>query len=470
MNPRMKRLLGLLALLLAFPLTAQDQPPVWISLKPHGLVHGTLQVPVTTKPEVARTELLINGVKFGEQRTRSMVFSVPMGGFIRRLRVRAIGYDAQGRVVGEDEMVVNDPQPPFRIRLSAPAEILEETAVQLSAIPTAAPGTSVAAVDFYFGNTLVGSDATAPYTITFDPAALPQASFAVATARTTNGVEANDVWFWGSDPGETVEVAVQQLPLSVANLPAGRVLTRDEFTLLDNGAPRQIESLVPATDRPLNVILLIDSSESMLTELPLVKKAAKDFARLIVGPSQKVAVVGFAQHLFWMTGYTSDLAEVDRAVEQLRPRGQTHLYDAVIQMLYEIQQTPGRHAIVVLTDGVNQGGSFTLENLIDYARYAGVPVYPVVRNAMLSRMMKVGLFGFRAKKFAEMARDTGATYFIVNKSSDLSGVYVKIGEELRNQYQLVFYSQGGGPDEWHALNLVANDKRLNIRIPRGYFP
>lgn len=466
----MKRLLLLLALAVSLPLIADDQPPVWITLKPSGLVHGTLNVPVTTRPEVARTELLVNGAKFGEQTTRSMVFTVPMGGFIRRLRIRAIGYDAQNRVVGEDEMVVNDPQPPFRVKLSAPAELPATGLAQLSAIPTTAPGTSVARVDFYYGNALAGSDTTAPYTISFDPSTLEASSFAVATAKTTTGVEANDVHFWGSDPGETVEVAVQQLAVSIANLPAGRVLMKDDFSLLDNGRPRQIESLIPATDRPLNVILLIDSSESMLTELPLVKKAAKDFARLIVGPNQNVAVVGFAQQTFWMTGYTSDPAEVDRAVEQLRPRGQTHLYDSVIEMLYDIQQTPGRHAIIVLTDGVNQGGSFTLDNLVDYARYAGVPVYPVVRNAMLSRLMKLPFFWAKAKRFAEMARDTGATYFIVDRSADLPGVYTKIAQELRNQYQLVFYSQAGSADQWHALTLTPKDTKLNVRIPRGYFP
>src|SRR5512140_1780836 len=402
----MKRFLVLLAFLVTLPLPADEQPAVWITLKPTRLVYGTLHVPVTTRPEVVRTELYVNGRKFGAQATRSMVFTVPMGGFIRRLRVRAVGYDAQNRVLGEDDMVVNDPQPPFGVKLSAPAELPAAGPVQLSAITTAAPGTSVARVDFYYGNTLVGSDSAAPYTISFDPSGLPPSPFALATAKTTTGIEANDVHFWGSDPGETVEVGVQQLPLSIANLPAGRVLTKDDFTLLDDGRPKQIEALVPATDRPLNVILLIDSSESMLNELPLVKKAAKDFARLIVGPNQNVAVVGFAQQMFWMTGYTSNPAEVDRAVEQLRPRGQTHLYDAVIEMLYNIPKTPGRHAIIVLTDGVNQGGNFTLDNLIDYARYAGVPVYPVVKNSMLSRLMKLPLFWAKSKKFVQMARDT----------------------------------------------------------------
>src|SRR6266536_5616443 len=91
--------------------------PVQITLKPEGLVHGLLYVPASVAENVARVELYVNSVKLSEARGRSVVIPVNIGDYIRRLRIRVVGYDAQNNVVGEDEMVVNDPQPPFRVHL-----------------------------------------------------------------------------------------------------------------------------------------------------------------------------------------------------------------------------------------------------------------------------------------------------------------------------------------------------------------
>src|SRR4051812_32347469 len=97
----------LIPLLVAFSLNAQT---VRITEKPEGLVHGLLYVPVTATEPVTRIVLFINGVKWSEVPGRSGTIQVPVGEYIRRLRFRAVGYDAAGSVAGEDEMVVNDPR------------------------------------------------------------------------------------------------------------------------------------------------------------------------------------------------------------------------------------------------------------------------------------------------------------------------------------------------------------------------
>jgi Ca-activated chloride channel family protein len=286
-------------------------------------------------------------------------------------------------------------------------------------------------------------------------------------ARASDGSEANDVVFFGNQPSDRVDVTVQQLPLSIAS--GLGPLSRDDLTLIDNGKPRQIEALVPTTDQPLHVILLIDYSESMLEELPVVKAAAREFARVLLRPQDRIAVVGFNQRLFWLTGFTNDFNAAAASVDLMKPIGQTHLYDSVIEMLYELQKQPGRPALVVLTDGVDQGSSFKLDHLIHYARYAGVPIYPIIKNKILSRWMRLGIGQFQARRLTQIARDTGATYFIIQKESELAAVYDRIAAELRQQYQLVFYSDPSATDQWHALSISSRGGQ-QLRIPRGYFP
>jgi len=442
-----------------------------ITNKPAGLVSGTLEVPIVATAPVERLALFVNGVRRSEASGRTLTTKVNVGFYIRRLRLRAVGYDDAGRVVGEDETVINDPRPPFRVRLQGPPAWPASGNVELHANVLHPADLRVGAVDFFVGEEKVATDEDEPYGAAVDAARFPGAVYARVVAR-AGGEEANDVVFFGESPHESAEVTVQQIPVSVVG--AGRdtnqaPLRADELTLSDNGAPRRIEGLVRAEDQPLHVILLIDYSESMLEELPVVKAAARQFARQLLRPQDRLAVVGFKGRAFWMTGYTNDWNAAAAVIDQVKPSGETHLYDSAIEMLYALQKTPGRQALVVLTDGADQGSRFNLDHLVHYARYAGVPVYPVIKNKSLSRWMKLGVGRLQARRIARLAEDTGATWFIVQRESELAGVYARIAQELRQQYQLVFHSEAGAEDRWHSLQVTARDGR-RLRAPKGYFP
>jgi Ca-activated chloride channel family protein len=451
------RRFALLSLLIG---TAAFAQTVQITQKPTALVYGNLFVPVQTHEPVVRVTLFINGVTFAEKPGGSVDFPVVIGDYIRRLRIRAVGYDAQGNVAGEDEMVVNDPRPPFRIRLHANKSQLEATVVKPQQL-------AVTSVDFLIGEEKIGSATAPPYSAAFDPAKYPNAIYARVVAHASDGSEANDVFFFGTNPSEQVDVAVQQVPVSVVG--GDRAPKAGELTLLDNGTPRKIEALTQASEQPLYVVLLIDYSESMLEELPTVKVAARQFAQKLLRPQDRIAVVGFNQTTFWLTPFTNDFNAAAATVDRVKPSGETHLYDTAIELLYELQKQPGRHALVILTDGVDQGSHFKLDHLVHYARYAGVPIYPIIKNKMLTRLMHFGVGYVQARKLAAIARDTGATYFIIKGERELPEVYAKLAQELRNQYQLAFYSDPSAADQWHALRITSSAGQ-QLRIPLGYFP
>lgn len=465
----MKRLLAAAILLITPLLRAQDvDAPVRITLKPTGLLHGMLPVPVSVRPDVTRIELAINGTKYAEQRGRSVVFTVPVGNYIRRMRFRVSGYDASNTLVGQDEMVVNDPQPPFRAKLIAREIKPDQKSAELSAVVTAPETMQIAGVDFFYGETLIGTDTTPPYAVSFDPSKLSPATYVRMAARTTAGDEANDVYFFGENARASVDVVLQRIPMSIVGNAPPRAITPLDLTIIDDGERVNLEAMTSASQEPLSLILLIDSSESMLQELPVVRQAAKEFARALIHGRDSMAVVGFHERTFWLTGFTNNIAQIDAAVDRLRPLGRTHLYDATIEMLYELQKRPGRRALVVLTDGANDGGDFSLDNLVHYARYSGVPVYPVIKNTTLSRLMKFGVGYIQARRVAEMAKDSGATYFIVEKPQQIANVYRTIANELNHQWILMFYPHNASEERWHPLRVETEG--MQVRAPRGYFP
>ncbi|HEX7153135.1 MAG TPA: VWA domain-containing protein [Thermoanaerobaculia bacterium] len=456
----------LLACALLFSAAAEAQT-VRITQKPTRLSFGVLDVPIVADEPVTRLELQINGVKFTSGDGRALTAKVPLGHYIRRMRMKAIGYDAEGKIVGEDEMVVNDPRPPFRVSLQAPPALPEAGSFELHANVTRPTEIRVAAVDFYVGEEKVATATAPPYNAAVVISRFPNAVYARVVARATNGEEANDVFFFGDRPNDAVDVTLQQIPLSIAK--GNAPLRAEDLVLNDSGTIRRIESLVPAGDQPLSVILLIDYSESMLEELPVVKAAAKQFAQSLLRPQDRIAVVGFNQRTFWLTGWTNDWNAAAQAVDRVKPIGETHLYDSAVEMLYEIQKQPGRHALVILTDGVDQGSVFKLDHLAHYARYAGVPVYPIVKNRMLTRLMRFGVGQLQARKLTNLAQDTGATYFIIKNERELPAVYNRIAQELRQQYRVVFYSDPTATEAWHPL-AIQSKAGHSLRIPKGYFP
>ncbi|MBK5259004.1 MAG: VWA domain-containing protein [Thermoanaerobaculia bacterium] len=449
---------------LTFPADAQV---VRITEKPRGLVDGILQVPIAATEPVERLALFINGTKYSEARGRNATVQVSVGQYLRRLRMRAVGYDVAGNVAGEDEMVVNDPHPPFRVRLQGPGELPESGSVALSASVVRPAETRITSVDFFLGETKVASAVAEPYLATIDLASVPRAVYARVVVRAADGAEANDVLFFGDQPNDEIEVTMQQIPLSVASGTAP--LRAEDLKLIDSGEVRAIDSLVPASDQPLHVMLLIDYSESMLEELPVVKSAARQFAQALLRPQDRIAVVGFNQRTFWLTPFTNDFSSVGTVIDRVKPIGETHLYDSVIEMLFELQKQPGRRALVLLTDGVDQGSRFKLDHLVHYARYAGVPVYPIVKNRMLAKLMRFGIGQIQARRLTSLARDTGATHFIINSERELPAVYTRIAAELRQQYQLVFRSESSITDSWHPLAIESRAGQ-RLRIPKGYFP
>src|ERR1700737_4874291 len=119
---------SLIPLLFALAIAVQAQT-VRITQKPDGLVHGDLYVPVATAPPVERVDLFVNSVKWSEAKGRSVVMPVKIGDYIRRLRIRVVGYDAQNNAIGEDEMGIKDPNPRFRVRLLRSGSALSASVV-----------------------------------------------------------------------------------------------------------------------------------------------------------------------------------------------------------------------------------------------------------------------------------------------------------------------------------------------------
>ena len=161
---------------------------------------------------------------------------------------------------------------------------------------------------------------------------------------------------------ESADVDVLQVTATVSDGHGHfvRICRVRRFTSQD-GRPQTLTHF-ESHDIPLDLIVALDISGSMMTAMPKLKEAAKEFLAN-VPPRDRVTVLGFNDSIFTLTRRATDTAERTQAIDRLAPWGATALYDLVISAVDTAGTGSGRKALVVFTDGEDQGSRARLEDV-----------------------------------------------------------------------------------------------------------
>ena len=153
-------------------------------------------------------------------------------------------------------------------------------------------------------------------------------------------------------------------------------LTKEEFTLSEDGVPQQIAFLA-TVNAPFHVVLLLDTSASTKEKLPMIQRAAVTFVEQL-NTSDKVKVISFDDQVRDLNDFTSDKALLRAVIGKTTPGEGTKVYDAFTKGLNSLRPITGRRAIVIFTDGVDwHSDSSTFEGTLKNLDELGVIVYPI---------------------------------------------------------------------------------------------
>src|SRR5664279_4235486 len=174
-------------------------------------------------------------------------------------------------------------------------------------------------------------------------------------------------------------------------------LTKDDFKLDDDGKPQTIRYFAKVTDLPLTLGLLVDTSLSQRTVLEQERTASYTFLEdLLREWKDKAFVVHFDSEVELLQDLTSSRPKLEAALQKLeigsRQQSQsgsdptsTHmvggtlLNDAVFLAADEIMsKQQGRKALIILSDGVDQGSKVSLTRAIEAAQRADTLVYTIL--------------------------------------------------------------------------------------------
>jgi Ca-activated chloride channel homolog len=250
-------------------------------------------------------------------------------------------------------------------------------------------------------------------------------------------------------------------------------LAEQDFVVFEDGSKQEL-TFFNRTSLPIALSLLMDTSASMESRMPIAQEAAIGFARRL--RAQDLAqVIDFDSRVEVAQDFTNSVADLERAIRATVAGGSTSLNNAIYISLKELakvraksQNEIRRQAIVVLSDGEDTSSLVSYEEVLDLAKRSETAIYAI---GLQSKETATGK-GFREAEFVlrQFAQETGGRAFFPARVEDLKDVYGQIADELSSQYTLGYASKNGRRDgAWRRVNVQVARPNAVARTKRGYF-
>jgi Ca-activated chloride channel family protein len=249
-------------------------------------------------------------------------------------------------------------------------------------------------------------------------------------------------------------------------------LTKDNFILKEDDQPQRIAVFGRESALPISIALAIDTSLSTRHDLPLEQASAKRFARDIVRPIDAMSVYSFSEIVNEATrGYTSDLKNIDEAIEHIHVGAATALYDAIYLTSRALDKRKGRKVIVLITDGGDTISKVDYKEALRAAEEAEALVYSII---IVPIENSAGRETGGEHALIQLSEDTGGKYYYATSTAQLDEAFHKISDELRTQYLLAYYpSQRTSFSEFRriAVNVIGVPEGSGYRVRHraGYY-
>jgi VWFA-related protein len=284
------------------------------------------------------------------------------------------------------------------------------------------------------------------------------------------------------DPTFSTDVKVVNI-LATVRTKAGQIvndLTKDDFSLSENGRPEAIKYFSRESDLPLTIGLMVDTSMSQARVLESERSASFQFVDQVLRPNKdKVFIMQFDMAVLTRQELTSSRRDLEQSLPyvdtpsrndlQSQRGGGTLLFDAVVRASREIMSGQrNRKAMIILSDGGDNGSDETLTSAIEAAQRADTLIYSI----LFADSTYYGGYGSGVGRTAmqRLAKETGGSFFEVSKKQSIGQIYGIIEQELRSQYNLGFVSdQPVRVSEFRKLQLTADRKDLVVEARARYW-
>jgi Ca-activated chloride channel homolog len=270
------------------------------------------------------------------------------------------------------------------------------------------------------------------------------------------------------DPDDVISVSTTEVLLPVTVRDGGgqlvNNLTRTDFRVFEDGVEQPLSDL-SLRQVPVDVVLMLDASSSVSDNLEDFRHAAEEFAGHL-SADDRISLIQFDDRVLLLQDWTKSRVQLRRALRRIVPGMYTRFHDAMLLAARDqFPRSSSRHAVIVLTDGNDNGRGTTFEAALRAALQSQIAVY-VISNIELERAKKqdelatllagdtasvrfnelrigdlrLGLQVLDAseRNLDQLTAATGGRLYKPQSFNDLHKTYAEVAEELRHQYGIYY--------------------------------
>lgn len=270
-------------------------------------------------------------------------------------------------------------------------------------------------------------------------------------------------------------------------------LEKQDFSVTEDGKPQTIQRFSKETDLPLTLGLLIDISASQIRLIDIEREAATQFFKSVIRPKDEAFLISFGKSTDLLQDLTNSPRQLSGSLRDLRgdeggsvaginpgpiggsagtPKG-TLLYDAIYLASNEKLKTEvGRKALILITDGGDQGSTYSLKQAVEAAQRADSIIYSIyyVDHQFYSRGSFMIGGGGDEGGLQKMSEETGGHVFKVDSKHSLSDIFQQIQDEMRNQYSIGYSSTNPNQDgTFRKLQIKVDNNDDRVQSRNGYY-
>lgn len=296
----------------------------------------------------------------------------------------------------------------------------------------------------------------------------------------------------GGEPSTTfkVNVNVVNLYFSVKDHKGMLVpnLTQNDFEVLEDNKPQTIKFFKSETNQPLTLGILIDTSPSQGRVLPMEQQTGAMFLRQVLTSKDLAFVIGFDVNVDLLADLTTSTNDLNDALRRThiggggggltpgpvptgRNAGGTHLYDAVYLAAHDVLgKEIGRKAMILLTDGQDQGSQLKIMDAIEAAQKADTICY-VILIADRGFYGGYGMGYSGDSQMRKLAEATGGRMIEVgNDEKKLHEAFDQLAAELRSQYNIGYTPSNSTLDgSFRKVQVKTKGEGYKVQARAGYY-
>ncbi len=265
-------------------------------------------------------------------------------------------------------------------------------------------------------------------------------------------------------------------------------LTKDDFQVLEDGKPQTVKYFSAESNQPLTLGIMIDTSASQTRVLTIEQESCAEFLRSVLRDKDLAFVINFDVDVDLDQDFTNNVHDLTRALNKVQinagfgggppglgggpipstPRG-TLLYDAIYLGANEkLKNEAGRKAMIIFTDGEDQGSRLKIQEAIEAAQKADAICYVI----LIADRGFYGGFGYSGDyEMKKLAEQTGGRVIEVgNKQDKLRQAFEQIQNELRSQYSIGYTPTNAKLDgTYRKVQIHTKTGDYKVQARQGYY-